>query len=134
MKRYTDKLQEDKEKKQEKKEKDEEEKMAMEDTAQTIEFNIDNMDSARLSQLSDGPDDLVPDAIEEEKEEPGEEEETKEIRFEVQDHMFTIEHQDNLENYASVSPDAREKEKQIHILPYYSSKMPQFEYSPGQSM
>ena len=51
MKRYTDKLAEEKEKskKKEKKEKEEQEKMMMEDTAQTIEFNIDNMDSARLS-------------------------------------------------------------------------------------
>ena len=49
MKKYTDKLEEDKEKKKEEKEKNELEKDMNEDTAQTIEFNLDNMDSARLS-------------------------------------------------------------------------------------
>ena len=40
MKQYTDKISEEKEKKQ-KKEKDELEKNALEETAQTIEFNVD---------------------------------------------------------------------------------------------
>ena len=70
MRRYTEKLEQEKEKEQEKKEKkekEEAEKLAMADTHQTIEFNIDNMDSARLSQLSDGPTDLIPNAMEESK-------------------------------------------------------------------
>ena len=60
MKKYTDKLEEDKEKKKEEQEKLELEKNANAETAQTIEFPIDYaMESGRLSQLSDGPEALI---------------------------------------------------------------------------
>ena len=49
MKKYTDKLEEDKEKKKEEEEKKEEEKNANAETAQTIEFPIEALESGRLS-------------------------------------------------------------------------------------
>ena len=105
----------------------------MEDTAQTIEFNIDNMDSARLSQLSDGPTGSIGDAMEESKREPDGMEERKEIQFEIQDHMFEIEQHEELENYTSVSPPVRDQEKQIKQMPDLAAKMPAFEDSPGKT-
>ena len=46
--------------------------------------------------------------MEESKREPDRIEERKDIHFEIQDHMFEIEQNDELENYASISPPVRE--------------------------
>ena len=122
MKQYTDKVNEEKEKEKKKKqEKDEIEKNENEETAQTIEFNVDTKSNgeqdikpSRLSQLSDGPSDLIQSwsslpPIEEENKSPKKQSpkkqlyEVKEVDIVVKDPLFQSIDEDSEVKYESLT-------------------------------